>query len=385
VSEDALSTWLGELGEVEGERSEFTIDPAKAFERLNQQHSVEPGLWAVKWVQGAVAAKASEIHFNFTRQRVQVGCYGPLDVDAKALMEMVLGGRIPGDTAQRHWVTALRGLGAGQVGWLSLTTHCGHERTVVVLKDGRLEINQDQRSNTAPLFLAFAPAKSTPIWRSGAAWSDERDALASRLQFCSMPVLVDKKGVSRRSPFESSKVMLSLMEPAEEGQPYFCMYGDPTQILSPSLMEAPNLAHALQRCALMIAVSRSPAAAGKAHVFWMRDGALIGPIEVVGGTGAIGLDIICPGDHPDVDLSEWALRDPSSFFPQELVLKVARRLLAGLDSLTMDLAHREVETRTLFRFGGAAANARLLRAFEGGMLAALRAFSLREELQLAAG
>ena len=118
----------------------------------------------------------------------------------------------------------------------------------------------------------------------------------------------------------------------------------------------------------------------------MRDGALIGPIKVVGPTGAICLDIICPGDHPRVNLSEWALQDPATFFPDKKVLEVARQLVTGLESLIVTLAERQDEHRYERRLLSARslADAKLLRALEGPVLGALRGFSQREALELAA-
>ena len=65
---------------------------------------------------------------------------------------------------------------------------------------------------------------------------------------------------------------------------------------------------------------------GGADVYWVRDGALLGPISLHQSIPSVRLQIICPGDQLQMDLSEWGIREPEQSFPAEEVLRTVREL-----------------------------------------------------------
>lgn len=386
MSDEALRAFLQNLRVAEGSSAQFTIDPAQAFTKLGWQHAAEPGLWVVKWVQGAVAAGAVKVEFVFQRRYLEVHCHGDFQVDARALVEKLLGGQIPSHRSERHWVAALHGVCGEPLERLTLISRQGTVRQMITFQNGELRSSEDEvEAGPSAFSLLLIPSRPPLLsaWRS--TWTPLIGALTTRLRYCPIPVLVKKAQVSRQSPF-SNGALLNWIEPAVEGQHAFLVYGSPRQIISPALSPLPDVVPEAHKAALMVTMRRRVGPRGTADVYWMRDGALIGPIKVVGPTGAICLDIICPGDHPRVNLSEWALQDPATFFPDKKVLEVARQLVTGLESLIVTLAERQDEHRYERRLLSARslADAKLLRALEGPVLGALRGFSQREALELAA-
>ena len=194
------------------------------------------------------------------------------------------------------------------------------------------------RSTTAEVdFLSFSLTvelpKPRPWKRWSKVWQPVSEALAARLRYCAIPVQVDRVLVSRQSPFAIPETLLSWLSPAQESEHTFPVFPDINQIVAPHLLPPQESAPEVQLCSLMLNVRRDVSLRGMAEVHWIRDGALIGPVLVRGPTGAIGVDIICPGDHPRVNLSEWAIQNPDSFFRDQRILAVCHQLVTGLESL----------------------------------------------------
>ena len=125
----------------------------------------------------------------------------------------------------------------------------------------------------------------------------------------------------------------------------------------------------------------------------MRDGALTGPVRVVGPTGGLRVDIVCPGDRPGLELKEWYERDPSSLFPEQLVLSVARRLAGGLDSMSQEARATDRPIDEIIRKANAVpvltkvipTLGRPYNALGGAFHEAVKTFSLRPSLALVSG
>ncbi len=387
MSEETLRLFLENLRVAEGSTEHFTMDPAQAFARLGWQHSVEPGLWIVKWIQGAVAAGAVAVDIAFTRNSLEIHCYGDFVIDVRQLVKQLLGGQIPSHRSERHWVAALHGVCGEPLESLTLASRQGTNRQLVTFRNGTLSTEEEQTDpGPRALSLQLTLASSSRIWNLRSRWTPVELALTTRLRYCHVPIRVGKTLVSRQSPFAHG-ALLNWIEPATDGlAEAFTLHGNSEQIIAPSLLQLPgDTSPELVRSSLMVTLHRSRIKRGSVDVFWIRDGALIGPIRANVPVSVIRLEVICPGDHPKVNLSEWAIQDPSSFFPDQKILEISRQLVLGLESLIVNLSERHDEaTRHPFLFfsSSATADGRLLRALEGPVLGALRGFSQRTHLEL---
>lgn len=164
------------------------------------------------------------------------------------------------------------------------------------------------------------------------------------------------------------------------------------QVLSPRLVDKAAGEAERKQCGLVFNLALVRPGQGVARVWWVKDGSLVGPVRLVGPTGAAALEIVCAGDRPG-SLSEWASRGTWTFFPDKLVLSVARRLAGGLDTLLPQLAAQEGITGQLLRQANAMTGFRNLLptrgrpclALAGPFHASLKAFSLRSGLELSPG
>lgn len=352
----------------------------------------EPGGWAVRWVQGAVAAGAQQVKFYFRRGAMEAEIHGTFSTSSSLLAEQFVRGRIPTIPWDRHWVTALDGLEEFP-GKLRLVSRQGETREVVHIEQGTVQqVKQEKLQGDAPsLVLVVEPDKSgSPL---ASPWEAERRVLRSRLRFCPVPVYLGRQLISQRPVFKDSRALMNWMEQAMGNERFFTMQGDPKQILSPALVSPKGFLVVPQRCSLMVTLSRAAPGTGQARAYWLRDGALSGPVRVVGPTGNVRVDILCPGDRPGLELREWYERDPSSLFPSALVLSVARRLAGGLDSMAQEalVSDRPIDqiirkansvpalTRVMPTLG------RPYNALGGAFHQAVKAFSLRPHLELVPG
>lgn len=352
----------------------------------------EPGGWAVRWVQGAVAAGAQQVKFHFRRGGLEAEIHGNFSTCASLLADQYVRGRIPTIPWDRHWVTALDGLEEFP-GKLRLSSRQGETREIVDIEQGTVEqVRQEKLQGEAPcLALSLEPARGgSPL---ASQWEAEHRVLRSRLRYCPLPVYAGRRMVSQRAVFKDSEALMSWMEPAMGNERFFTMQGDPKQILSPRLVSARGFLVAPQRCSLMIVLSRAAPGVGQARAYWLRDGALTGPVRLVGPTGAVRVDILCPGDRPGLELREWYERDPSSLFPSALVLSVARRLAGGLDSMAQEARRIDRPIDQILRKATSVPAltkmvptlGRPYNALGGSFHEAVKAFSLRPHLELVSG
>jgi hypothetical protein len=354
--------------------------------------SPDPGFWAVKWVQGAVASGAQQVNFHFRRASAEAQIYGPVAASARQLAEQFVRGHIPAAPADRHWVTALDGL-ENFPGRILLASREGTTRMSVVIEGGSIaSAKEDRLEGAAPnLSLTLELAKRGSLFSSP--WAAETGALWSRVKFCPLPVMVGRTLISQRSVYRDKSILMNWMEPAMGNERAFTMQGDPKQILCPRLVSPRGILQVPHRCSLMVSLSAAAAGSGMARAYWMSDGALTGPVRVVGPTGALRLDILCPGDRPGLDLKEWYKLDPASLFPEQLVLRVARRLAGGLDSMMAEAAACDRPIDELIRKGNAVplltrvlpTLGRPYNALGGPFHESVKAFSMRGSLELLSG
>lgn len=348
------------------------------------------GLWAVKWVQGGVAAGATRVIAGFRRGSLDIDLYGHFPADVKRLAKCILNDRLPPRGAERHWVMALRHLRNRKLSMRLVSRKGPHHKQIVTIdREGEMKAFEEPfEGGSGTLSVRVDPARRRALARA-ANWTSEITALRTRLRLCHVPIVLEKSLLNDAPAYQDRRVLMSWMEQALGDEPHFWVLGNPQRILAPHLVEPDSEALGLHRCSLMLSLRSGPPGRGVAKVWWVRDGALVGPVQLVGPTGVLRIEIVCPGDR-DGELSEWAARDPWSFFPDKLALSVARRLAGGLDSLLPELAARESFLESLMRQANAMTGHRNVLpvsgkpclALSGPFHASLKAFSLRNSLDL---
>lgn len=347
------------------------------------------GLWSVKWIQGGVAAGASRATISTRKAgRLELELFGPLNCDVRRLAQQALTGVDPPSAMERHWVMALRHLRTLSL-IPTLMSRDDHSKLLVTIRaDGDLEVVKERYeggSGNLGLYVAL-PRRPKP-WSDP--WQPERSCLRQRLPYCPFPVILDKENLSQRCVYEDPNTVMSWMEPALGSEPFLLATGNPKQVLSPRLIDKAAGKRERKQCGLVFNLAVVRPGQGAARVWWVKDGSLLGPVRLVGPTGAAAIEIVCAGDRPG-SLSEWASRGTWTFFPDKLALSVARRLAGGLDTLLPQLAAQEGIAGQLLRQVNAMTGFRNLLptkgrpclALAGPFHASLKAFSLRSSLEL---
>lgn len=300
--------------------------------------TTEPGMWAVRWVQGGVAAGAEQANFFFRRRVAEAHLYGNFSVDSRQLADQFVRGRIPAAECDRHWVVALDGLETFPGRIRLAARDKNNHRQIVIIEDGSVvKVEQDSPSG-ASANLSIILELHQRGKKMATPWGAEVAQLTKRLKYCPLPVMLGSKLISQRTAFSDGTALMNWMEPALGSERHFIMQGDPKQILSPRLVSSRGVLITPHRCSLLLTLGRVPPGKGLARVSWLRAGALTDPVRLVGSTGSMRMDIVCPGDRPGLELKEWHRLDPDSLFPVALVLSVVRRLAGGLDSMAQEAA-----------------------------------------------
>lgn len=350
------------------------------------------GLWAVKWIQGGVAAGASRATVS-TRKggRLELELFGQFNWDARRLAQQVVTGIEPHNPVERHWVMALRHLRTLDLIPTLMSRDDRSQLLVTIRPDSDLEVvTQRYEGGSGNLGLYVALPRRPKLWTDP--WQPERSCLRQRLPYCPVPVILDKENLAQRCAYDNPGTVMSWMEPALGSEPFLFATGNPKQVLSPRLVDKAAGEAERKQCGLVFNLALVRPGQGVARVWWVKDGSLVGPVRLVGPTGAAAIEIVCAGDRPG-SLSEWASRGTWTFFPDKLVLSVARRLAGGLDTLLPQLAAQEGITGQLLRQANAMTGFRNLLptrgrpclALAGPFHASLKAFSLRSGLELSPG
>lgn len=348
------------------------------------------GLWAIKWIQGGVAAGATRAIASFPRGRLEIDLYGHFPADAKSLAKSILNDRIPPKGAERHWVMALRHLRNRQLGMRLASRKGPHQKQIVTIdQEGEMKAFEEPfEGGSGTLSVTVEPSRRRILGKTSS-WTAEVTALRSRFRYCHLPIVLEKTLLNDDPVYRDGQVLMSWIEQALGDEPHFLVSSDPRRILAPRLVEPDGHKLELHRCSMLLALRSGPPNRGVAKVWWVKDGALVGPVRVVGATGVLQVEIVCPGDR-EKELSEWAARDPWSFFPDKLALSVVRRLAGGLDSLLPELVAREGFLESLMRQIQTVSGNRLMLpvdgrpclALSGAFHASLKAFSMRNSLEL---
>lgn len=96
------------------ETSEFTIDQARALEKLSESLLPDPALWVVKMVQAAVSGDAEAIDFKFERNRFEVCFESARLTSAREIFELAVSGQLVKDPFLLHLTTGMRAGSGGE-------------------------------------------------------------------------------------------------------------------------------------------------------------------------------------------------------------------------------------------------------------------------------
>ena len=320
MNPDSFEAYLESLGYHGQAEGRFTIDPRQALAKLGAFQLPSPGLWAVKLVQGAVAAGASRVSFSLKRRSLEFRCFGEFEVTASALLRGVLQQEAIEDRATRHWLVALRAaLGRGP-DRLTITSCWQDEIQELEIRSGGLQTSLRRREGAfvyhrLAVLFEYADKHTNPT-------GDEFEELCQRGHLCPIPLVVNGRDIIR----ENLPYLSSLVVPAGAGEPGFDLFIK-HQPGTESFHRFGDrvLGSGRHRASLFIGVARSKDRQ-RPNVYWSRDGALLGPWPVNGVQVAARLDIVLPGDDCELDLSEWGIRDMSAHFPAEKVRAALRQL-----------------------------------------------------------
>ncbi len=332
MSKQSLESFLESLVSSSEPSAEFTLDPRSALEKLSQFQLPEAGLWVVKMVQGAVAADLFGVEFAFSSSSIECRMYGAQVPSAKVLFEALVNSKAPSQRAQRHWVTALRsiyGQDFTRITWVSEN----HDQAEIVTIDKdqiKLTARPVQDLEVERFFLKIEyPSRWFP-WSSVGV--DEYKLLCDRCPFCPIPVTADSRLVSQQHPSRLTQgaVAALWMDGPRDGGPSFPLTIEevPKGLTAPTLLVSKWASEdfGIHPCSLLVSLSPNGAKLEAPKVYWLRDGAVLGPLYLTTLLDGLSMTVICPGDQAETDLSEWALRDPSTAFPAAQVLECVRAI-----------------------------------------------------------
>lgn len=324
---EALKSFLAEVGgEVESSAT-FTVDPVSALEKLSGFQLPKEGLWAVKLVQGAVAAGASSIAFTMERKRIRFRCEGGLRPGARRLLNLVCSGSIPKDRGERHWVTALRGaygLG-GRVCWSGWEED--GPQTVTI--QGTEVSWRDEPGRLLSSLEVVVEFESGSVGRRETA--SAYATLCEACRFCHVPVLVDNRMVSRQ-PVHDGKPDPHLViwaEPPVPGEQAFCLHPHPTPTPEHFCAALREVSQSLPECAVFLRLK--PLERAESKVYWSQDGALLGPYKLTFEQD-IAIEMVLPGDNLRTDLSEWVVVEADRAIPLETLRRAASAIKKQLEA-----------------------------------------------------
>lgn len=283
----------------------------------------DPDLWAVKMVQGAVAADCFGVEFEHTRERLRCTIYGPPVPSAFDMLKYLLNAQTPPHRALHHWLVGLRSLfGSCDSEWKWISEING-EREEIRVRDGQpVDSYSEGNSEVDTLTIELTSPRGIGPWEGGT-----YKLLCDRCKLCHIPVTFDRRLISQQDPalLTSAKYAVLWMESGKKDLAHF-----PVKVVTrakspkmPVLLATKTLAKndGVHPCSHIVCVSPAKWRRGKVEVYWMRDGSLIGPLETVEQVSpSVSIQIICPGSGLQMDLSEWAPREPQSQFPDGAVL-----------------------------------------------------------------
>ena len=328
---------------------------------MSQFQLPTPGLWAVKAVQGAVAAGCFGVEFTMTRDAIQCRVLGSPIPSAHELFQQLLSGKAPSNRANHHWVVALRSLFAANAERWGWTSEIDGMREEVEFQNGEPVTREGSASQSELDTLTIRLPMVARLGNQFGVGVSEYKLLCDCCQLCPMPVTVDSRLISQQNPayLTTANYAALWMEKRDTGTPGFTLNFSEhkSKKKKPTLIAAKVLANnpGNHECSLLICVSPAKRNQGSAHIRWMRDGALLDPIEILGTDSGVNVTIICPGDDAQMDLSEWALRNPQFSFPEPQILDTLQDISNTLRPRIKRNVSYDLESRLswLRKFGSA--------------------------------
>lgn len=134
----ALEDFLESMSAGGGQKEtlSFTLDQARALQKLSDSQLPDRALWIVKMVQAAVRGQATEIDIKLGRNRVEVQFDSPQIPRADELFELVRSGQLSQDPFLLHLLTGIRACFAGEGLSYLLQTEGQEGRNVIALSEG---------------------------------------------------------------------------------------------------------------------------------------------------------------------------------------------------------------------------------------------------------
>lgn len=324
MNDHGLEDYLSRLGHRGQARESFTIDLRQALLKMATHQMPTPGLWAVKLVQGAVAAGATRVDFKLSRRTLHFRAFGDFPASAVGLLEQVLGTHTAIRRADRHWATALRAALGRRPQQLTLVTVAGREmQRISVTSSGAIqsEVSRLDRSQTNYRLLVRLDYADNdgPL-------GDEFRELCQRCYLCPIPLVVNGRDVIR----ENLPYWTSHAEPLRPGEETLELGITPQRGTEAFHFRGAERLHpGRHQCAFFLGLMLAQAPV-RPEVYWLRDGALLGPHPVDFAPLPAQVQIVLPGDHCELDLSEWAVRQPDADLPAERIIAAANGLLLQL-------------------------------------------------------
>lgn len=191
------------------EQLTFSLDQAKAVQKLSESQLPEPGLWIVKMVQAAVASGASEVDIKLGRNRVEITFDTNLALSALELFELVISGALPAESALLHLVTGVRSSFAGPGVSFLLQTRGPTGRELVALSEGDSYHYQDAQKSSDVTSLSYVilrpyrmlslkKALHKPVRRLLKGTAEEHSELVARCWPSPIPIRIDGRHLDTR-------------------------------------------------------------------------------------------------------------------------------------------------------------------------------------------
>lgn len=251
---------------------------------------------------------------------------------ASDLLKLLLSGQPPKERALHHWIVALRSLfnrESPRWGWVS---SIDGEQDTVEFVDGEPRTHTATRRHevdTLELTLQLPPNEKSIAFFGPA----EYKQLCDRCALTPIPVTADGRIVSQQPPavLVQSDFAAVWFEESEVKENVFSYYAKATHSkkTKPFLIASKTLKSEgeIAPCSnILIAGSTNRRKPPGTEVFWLRDGALLGPMRLDQTIRGVKIQIICPGDHLQMNLSEWGTREPQAFFPNDAVVRGLREM-----------------------------------------------------------
>lgn len=329
MSDKILQEFLSPLQAQVESSGEFSLDPIAALEKMAHSQLPKPGLWAVKCVQAAVAWGTDEVDILQGSTALQITLRGGRCSGALKLLEHLLSGKAPSGRGEAHLLAGLRGAYGRPLTSLSWLSRSGLCEERVQLRDGQVFSEELPLPRPATPEIIVVARYRQDQWFTARTSADEYQALCACCRLCPISVTVDSRCISQHPPTrcDDEGWMVSWPIDAQDEQPSFILHSGVGQEEKHTnrLVSSRGLQPGLNLCRALISANGIDKPE-RAVVYWMRDGALIGPYPVNGWIGPVRLEIVLPADHLETDLTEWFLRQPEQAFPAELLLETLQEI-----------------------------------------------------------